>query len=986
MNLAGWRLEGGIDFSFPATAFIPARGYLVIARNAAWLRPRYPSLDADNTVGDYSGSLATRGEHIALAMPEASVVSNNNVIVTNFNYVVVDEVTYRSGGRWGRWSAGGGSSLELMDPRSDNRLAANWADTDETGKAPWTVASVTGVLDNGNVAADQLQVLLQGPGECLIDDVEVLTATGVNLIANSTFESGVAGWTAEGTEEQSGLELTEGYNSARSYHVRASDRGDNQVNRIRTPLTAAQASGATVTIRAKVRWLRGHPEILFRLRGNWLEAAVEMDLPTHLGTPGAVNSRAVANAAPAIYAVSHQPILPAGNEAVLVRARVDDPDGLASVQLRYRVDPSATINTVPMRDDGTGGDEVAGDGLYGATLPGWPANTLVAFQVQATDGSVPAATSLFPKDAPTRECLVRFGESVPTGSFPSYRIWMTQATFNAWDARNNLNNTMNDVTFVVGNHRVVYNAAAAYAGSPYIAPGFNTPTGNRCGYSIDFPPDDLFLGDTALVLDWPGGHGNENTAIQEQMAYWIADQMGLPFSHRYFIRWTVNGVTDMQRQGVFEAVLQPGGEYLNQWSPEDSDGDFYKIDRAFEFNDSGGLVADPMPQLKVYTTPDLIRGGTRMKTEPYRWTWIKRAYDRVNDYGNIFAIANALNAFSPEPYTAQTEAFADVEEWMGIFAAEHIINNFDSWGHDIGKNMYMYKPQSGRWQLYMFDFDWLMLVSPGGPGNYTATTGPLFSSNDPTVTRMYNHPPFRRAYFRAVQEAIDRALDASRYEPLMEAKYQALVANGITWCDGQSLAAPTAVKTWFSQRRGYLVGQLNTVAADFGITANSGNDFTTNVSWVTLTGTAPIEVKTIRVNETAFPVAWTSVTAWSVPVVLSNGLNALTVQGYDTYGLPLPNCLDTINVTTTAIPESPVGRVVINEIMYHPLVVGAEFVELYNASTTTAFDLSGWRLNGLNFTFASGTILQPGCVPADRQKPGCICHGLRRRDLRVAGV
>ena len=32
------------------------------------------------------------------------------------------------------------------------------------------------------------------------------------------------------------------------------------------------------------------------------------------------------------------------------------------------------------------------------------------------------------------------------------------------------------------------------------------------------------------------------------------------------------------------------------------------------------------------------------------------------------------------------QALADVEQWMAIFAVEHIINNFDSWGHDIGKN------------------------------------------------------------------------------------------------------------------------------------------------------------------------------------------------------------------------------------------------------------------------------------------------------------
>jgi hypothetical protein len=158
------------------------------------------------------------------------------------------------------------------------------------------VVSYTGVLDNGDVTANQLQVLLQGAGECLIDDIEVLDANGVNQIANSTFEHGADGWIAEGTEEQSSLENADGYGGGKCYRVRAADRGDNQVNRIRTTLLSPMAPGTTATIRAKVRWLAGHPEILFRLRGKWLEAAVRMELPSHLGTPGARNSRYIYHA------------------------------------------------------------------------------------------------------------------------------------------------------------------------------------------------------------------------------------------------------------------------------------------------------------------------------------------------------------------------------------------------------------------------------------------------------------------------------------------------------------------------------------------------------------------------------------------------------------------------------------------------------------------------------------------------------------------
>ena len=129
-------------------------------------------------------------------------------------------------------------------------------------------------------------------------------------------------------------------------------------------------------------------------------------------------------------------------------------------------------------------------------------------------------------------------------------MWMTAATTAKWNSRNKLNNAALDFTFVLGNQRVIYNTGGAYAGSPYIAPGYSGVSAARCGYSINFPDDDLFLGNNALVLDWPGGHGAETTGIQEQMGYWIADRIGLPYCHRYTIRLHVNGVRDEQRSAI----------------------------------------------------------------------------------------------------------------------------------------------------------------------------------------------------------------------------------------------------------------------------------------------------------------------------------------------------------------------------------------------------------------------------------------------------
>jgi hypothetical protein len=955
VNLSGWTLSDGVSFTFPSNTFIAANGYVVVANERWRFLTNYPAVAPAIVFGNFGGSLSLNGERVALRKPDSLINTNGSVLATNFFQITVNEVTYADGGRWGQWSDGGGSSLELMDAKADNRLAANWADSDESSKAPWTLVSYTGQLDNGNVAADQLQVLLLGAGECLIDDVEVLDSGSVNRITNSTFEASSVSWTSEGTQAASGWESAQGYASARSYRLRAVSRGDNQLNRTRTPLSSNLSAGTTATLRARVRWLRGHPEILFRLRGNWLEAAGTMTLPTNLGTPGALNSRAVNNAPPAIYNVSHAPVSPAASQAVVVTARAHDPNGIASLQLKYRLDPSATYTTVTMTDNGAGGDAVAGDGLFSATIPGQASGNLVAFYVQATDGFAPAATAYFPNDAPVRECLVRFGEPTPTGNIPVYRIWMTQATFNTWDSRNNLDNRPNDVTLVLGNQRAIYNVQASYAGSPYIAPGFSTPSGNRCGYSIEIPSDDRFLGSTDLVLDWPGGHGRENTALQEQMAYWMADRMNLAYSHRYYIRLHVNGVTDMQRGGVFEAVIQPGSEFVDAWVPDGGGGDFFKIDRAFEFNDSGGRVADPMPRLQLYTTPDLVNGGNKKKTERYRWTWLRRAYDRAHDFTSLFALVDALNAPSPEPYTSHTEGLVDLEQTMGMFAFEHIINNFDSWGHTIGKNMYHYKPVNGKWQLYAFDLDWLMLVSVGGPGNYTATTGPLFASDDPTVTTMYNHPPFRRAYFRAVQAAVDAPLVAANCDPLMDAKYRSLVENGVTLCDGQALANPSAVKQWFSDRRGFLLGQLAALASPFAV--NPSVTLSNGVGIIS--GTAPIPAQTIGVNGLPWTVRWTSVSNWIATVPLQAGNNVFSIVGLDVNGQPIVGASNSVSVVYNGPVLSPVNAVVINEIMFNPLVPDAEYVELFNTASNYTFDLSGWEFNGLDYTFPGGATIAP---------------------------
>ncbi|HEY5473649.1 MAG TPA: lamin tail domain-containing protein, partial [Candidatus Limnocylindrales bacterium] len=301
LALGKWRLSGGVSYTFPAGTSLPAGGYLVVARDSTTLLAAHPGLSAAAVLGGYSGKLGNRGDVVRLDQPHDLLTTNEFAqLVTNKIHIVVDEVTYGTGGRWGHWSDGDGSSLERTDPRSDGNLAPNWADSDEAAKSGWTTVEFTGLLDNGAMAgADQLQLFLLGAGECLVDNVEVIPKGGTNVVANGTFDAGTVGWFFQGTHEQSAWQASRGF-SGGCLHVVASDRGDTGANRIRTVLTRTLVGGSTATLRAKVRWLKGHPEILLRLHGNWLEAAGNTLTSRDLGSPGGCNTQFRTNAGPAI--------------------------------------------------------------------------------------------------------------------------------------------------------------------------------------------------------------------------------------------------------------------------------------------------------------------------------------------------------------------------------------------------------------------------------------------------------------------------------------------------------------------------------------------------------------------------------------------------------------------------------------------------------------------------------------------------------------
>jgi len=92
---------------------------------------------------------------------------------------------------------------------------------------------------------------------------------------------------------------------------------------------------------------------------------------------------------------------------------------------------------------------------------------------------------------------------------------------------------------------------------------------------------------------------------------------------------------------------------------------------------------------------------------------------------------------------------------------------------------------------------------------------------------------------------------------------------------------------------------------------------------------------------------------------VATGANQWTVLGVDSHGQPVPGALTNVTALYNGTLPSPVGQIVINEIMYHPPIAGAQYVELYNRSSSLSFELSDWQFKGLSYSFPPGSLIGP---------------------------
>ena len=118
MDLSGWSLAGGIDYTFPQGTVLPGGDYLVVAANPEQLRAFTGYARA---LGPFTGALSNGGEAIELR---------------SHTDRVMDVVDFGDSAPWPVGADGSGATLAKRDPHTATADAGNWTFSTQIGGTP----------------------------------------------------------------------------------------------------------------------------------------------------------------------------------------------------------------------------------------------------------------------------------------------------------------------------------------------------------------------------------------------------------------------------------------------------------------------------------------------------------------------------------------------------------------------------------------------------------------------------------------------------------------------------------------------------------------------------------------------------------------------------------------------------------------------------------------------------------------------------------
>lgn len=917
VDLAGWQLEDAVRFTFPAATVLPAGGYLVVARDAAALRARFPSA---TVVGDFSGRLGDNGDRITLVDAAGNPV---------------DDVVYYDDDPWPAFADGNGSSLELRDARADNRRAETWAASDNSVASAWrqyrfTATAVDPIYDPADTKDfPELRLSLLSDGEVLVDDVSVIEdpeGTARELIQNGSFDSDTSAWRILGTYLAS-QRVEEGGNGV--LKIAANGPPSYMHNLLETTLESGGSEvyvvpGRDYEISLRAKWLHGSPQLHAELYYNKVARTLVLAQPDRHGTPGAVNSTAVGNIGPTYDDVRHSPPVPSASTPITVRARVSDPDGVQSVVLHYSVSGGG-FQSAPM--------VLGPDGFYARTLSAQAHGSVIQFYVEATDAAFRAAvSSTYPAGGAASRALIKVDTPV-SGTLQTLRVIMTAS--DAADLHNTqkiMSNRRRGCTVVNNEEDIHYGCGVRLRGSM-----FSRSNPSSAGLNIRFPADRLFRGIHRSVT-------TRRRNIREIIAKHLITQAGELGGAYNDVIYQV-GYRSEQTGAARMSMARHGNLFLANTFKNGGDVTLFKMEgiRVAKSTVDGtleGLKWWDSSHVGWINSFDLTDLGE--EREQYRHN-IRITNNRAkDDYARIVELCRALKLNSPEREAA-LNGVMDVPQWTRHFALLSLCGIGDTYtaGNPHNINIAV-RASDGKTVALPWDWDFLFhygaTTALHDPGNRNKNVSRLIEGN-PVAARLFHghlydlcQGVYRNAY-------IDRWLD--HYGSLAGENY-------------------AGYKSYIAQRRNHVLGLLP-AAVPFEITTNGGGGFDVDTPSVSLAGRGWINVWAIRRSGVAYPLEsdWTDDETWAVSVPVAPGLNAIVLEAVDRHGVVVGT--DSIAVTTTAgILPASAANLLLTEIHYQPVGGnGYEFLEFCNIAGGPV-NLDGVTLSdGVAYVFPEYT-LPPG--------------------------
>ncbi len=958
-DLSGWKLSDAVDYVFPAGTSLAAGGYLVVAWDPAAFTALHPSTTA---LGPWSGNLSGRGE---------------NIFLRDGNDNIADEVRYYDGGRWSEWADGGGSSLELRDPRADNSRGEAWSASDESGQSAWETVTYSGLATNSAandpITWNEFVFGLLDSGEFLMDDISVTVGAGATpLIQNGNFAGGAATfWRIIGNHAGTVVDdpLVAGNKVLK---VSATGATEHMHNHATTTLKAGAAfhtlsASNNYTISFRAKWLRGSNRLHTRLYCNRLARQTLLTVPATGGTPGAVNRSAVANAGPTFSTLTHLPVVPATTETATVRVLVNDPDGLASVELFTAVN-GAAFTTAPMTSEG--------GGRYAATIPAQAAGARVQFYVRATD--VLGAAAFFPEAGPASRAMIQWRDgrallTLASGARPhNVRLIMPGADANGlYRLENVMSNSALPCTVVLDEREAYYGATVRLKSSEHGR--FNA---NRVGYNIQFTADDLFLGvHGALSVDRSGGTSAGQKEILIKTVSNAAGGVNAPEDDLIRVISPVATGTGFAYDGsalTGAAILSKtrfDDTYLDgQWE-EGGSGAVFKYERIYVLTQTINPVTraiDPAivpenPKIPQDTTspPGVAVASLGANKENYRWYWLIENARGTDDYQKIMDVATAIGQTqNSAAFKSQTAQFLDVDTLLRAHVPAILYGVVDNYlTANAQHNVLFYFPPGGKGIMLPWDLDFL------NQGNSSAS---LTSGQD--LGKFITDPINKRLYYGHILDVLNRSFN--------DAFLTRWATHYSTFGTDDMIGSLTYLRARATFARNVVTGTGGQTAPVPVVAFARTSAATMNIAtpFATVTGNGWIDVNAIRLAGSPEPLAvtWTGQSTWTLQLPVLIGTHNYTLEAVRKDGTVAGTA--TVSVTSTSgIAPAAADNLVVSEIHYHPALPSPseisqgftspddfEYLELTNISPNIV-DLTNVRFDsGITYSFAANTRIPVG--------------------------